>query len=64
MASDIVFVLFTSVTANSSEVYGIADGMLLREIFGEDLPVLLEGMMSRKKISFPGSGPVWENGRS
>lgn len=64
-ASDIVFVLFTSVTANSSEVYGIADGMLLREIFGEDLPVLLEGMMSRKKDFLPWLGArLRENGRS
>lgn len=54
--SDVVFVLFTMVTANSSEVYGIADGMLLREIFGEDLPVMLEGMMSRKKDFLPWIG--------
>ncbi len=41
--SDMVLVLFTNVLENSSDLYGAADPGLLKDIFGENLPVRLEG---------------------
>jgi manganese-dependent inorganic pyrophosphatase len=52
----IVFVLFTSVLENSSDLYGEGDPDLLRELFGKPLPVHLEGVMSRKKDFLPWIG--------
>jgi manganese-dependent inorganic pyrophosphatase len=53
---DLVLVLFTNVLENASEVYGVADGNLLENIFGETLPARLEGVMSRKKDFLPWLG--------
>ncbi len=41
--SAMVLVLFTNVLEKSSDLHGIADPDLLQDIFGEDLPVRLEG---------------------
>lgn len=51
--ADIVLVLFTSVTENASELYGTAEPGFLRTVFGNDLPIRLEGVMSRKKDFLP-----------
>ena len=53
---DMVLVLFTNVLEKSSDLYGITDPDLLQEIFGEDLPVRLEGVMSRKLDFLPWLG--------
>jgi manganese-dependent inorganic pyrophosphatase len=53
---DMVLVLFTNVLEKSSDLYGIADPDLLQDIFGEDLPVRLEGVMSRKLDFLPWLG--------
>jgi manganese-dependent inorganic pyrophosphatase len=53
---DIALVLFTNVLENSSEVYGAADPDLLDNIFGKDLPMKFEGVMSRKKDFLPWLG--------
>jgi manganese-dependent inorganic pyrophosphatase len=54
--SDMVLVLFTSVREKSSDLHGIADPDLIHDIFGEDLPVRLEGVMSRKLDFLPWLG--------
>jgi len=54
--ADLVLVLFTSVRDNASECYGEGDNELLRAVFGRPLPVLLEGVMSRKKDFVPWLG--------
>jgi manganese-dependent inorganic pyrophosphatase len=54
--SAMVLVLFTNVLEKSSDLYGIADPDLLQDIFGEDLPVRLEGVMSRKLDFLPWLG--------
>jgi manganese-dependent inorganic pyrophosphatase len=54
--SDMVLVLFTNVPEKSSDLHGIADPDLIRDIFGEDLPVRLEGVMSRKLDFLPWLG--------
>lgn len=54
--SDMVLVLFTNVLEKSSDLYGIADPDLIEDIFGEDLPVRLEGVMSRKLDFLPWLG--------
>ena len=51
--SDLVLVLFTNVLEKSSDLYGTAAPDLLKDIFGEDLPVRLEGVMSRKLDFLP-----------
>ncbi len=51
--SDIVLVLFTSVPDNASELYGEGDPGLIRSLFGETIPVRLDGVMSRKKDFLP-----------
>jgi len=53
---DIALVLFTNVLENSSEVYGAADPDLLLTIFGKELPMKCEGVMSRKKDFLPWLG--------
>jgi manganese-dependent inorganic pyrophosphatase len=53
---DIALVLFTNVLENSSEVYGAADPDLLLTIFGKELPMKFEGVMSRKKDFLPWLG--------
>ncbi len=54
--ADIVLVLFTNVVEKSSELYGAADPGLLSAVFAEDLPVRLEGVMSRKLDFLPWFG--------
>jgi manganese-dependent inorganic pyrophosphatase len=54
--ADIVVVLFTSVMENASDVYGDAGEALLSALFGRDLPVKLDGVMSRKKDFLPWLG--------
>ncbi|NLD57978.1 MAG: putative manganese-dependent inorganic diphosphatase [Methanomicrobiales archaeon] len=53
---DLVLVLFTSVIENASDVYGDADRALLLALFGRELPVRLDGVMSRKKDFLPWLG--------
>ena len=53
---DLLLVLFTNVVENASEVYGAAEGDLIRALFGRDLPLCLEGVMSRKKDFLPWLG--------
>jgi manganese-dependent inorganic pyrophosphatase len=60
-AADLVLVLFTSVMENASEVYGDAEPALLLALFGRDLPVRLEGVMSRKKDFLPWLGEKIRN---
>jgi manganese-dependent inorganic pyrophosphatase len=59
--SDLVLVLFTGVMENASEVYGDAEPVLLQALFGHDLPVRLEGVMSRKKDFLPWLGEKLRN---
>jgi manganese-dependent inorganic pyrophosphatase len=54
--SAMVLVLFTNVLEKSSDLHGIADPGLLQDIFGEDLPVRLAGVMSRKLDFLPWLG--------
>ena len=54
--ADMVLVLFTSVMENASDLCGDANQKLLRELFGENLPVRLPGVMSRKKDFLPWLG--------
>jgi manganese-dependent inorganic pyrophosphatase len=62
--SDIALVLFTSVTDNASDLYGSADPCLVAGLFGETLPLRLEGVMSRKKDFLPWLGAkLQEQGR-
>jgi manganese-dependent inorganic pyrophosphatase len=53
---DLFLVLFTSVIENASDVYGDADPALVLALFGRELPVRLEGVMSRKKDFLPWLG--------
>jgi manganese-dependent inorganic pyrophosphatase len=54
--SDMVLVLFTSVREKSSDLQAAADQDLIQDIFGKDLPVRLEGVMSRKLDFIPWLG--------
>jgi len=54
--SAMVLVLFTNVLEKSSDLHGVADPDLIEDIFGEDLPVRLEGVMSRKLDFLPWLG--------
>jgi len=54
--SDIVLVLFTNVLENASDLYGVSDPELLRTLFGDTLPVRLDGVMSRKLDFLPWLG--------
>ena len=54
--SDMVLVLFTNTGEKSSELQGIADPDLIRDTFGDKLPVRLEGVMSRKLDFIPWLG--------
>lgn len=56
LGADLFLVLFTSVMENASEVYGDAEPALLQALFAQDLPVRLEGVMSRKKDFLPWLG--------
>jgi manganese-dependent inorganic pyrophosphatase len=49
-------VLFTNVPERSSDLQAVADPDLLRDIFGEDLPIRLNGVMSRKLDFIPWLG--------
>ncbi|WP_321508013.1 putative manganese-dependent inorganic diphosphatase [uncultured Methanoregula sp.] len=51
--TEIVLALFTSVMENASDLYGVAEPGLLAALFGADLPMRLDGMMSRKKDFLP-----------
>jgi manganese-dependent inorganic pyrophosphatase len=53
---DLVLALFTSVIENASDVYGDADPALVLALFGRELPVRLDGVMSRKKDFLPWLG--------
>jgi manganese-dependent inorganic pyrophosphatase len=59
--SDIVLVLFTNVVEKSSVLYGTADPGLLLCVFGEDLPIRLDGVMSRKLDFLPWFGARLQN---
>ncbi len=48
--------LFTNVLENSSEIYGVGYTELTKELFGEEMPVRFEGVMSRKKDFLPWLG--------
>jgi len=54
--ADMVLVLFTSVMENASELYGDAEPALIVARFGQDLPMRLDGVMSRKKDFLPWLG--------
>jgi manganese-dependent inorganic pyrophosphatase len=54
--ADMVFVLFTSVAENASDLYGNADKDLVEELFGGTFPVRLENVLSRKKDFLPWLG--------
>jgi manganese-dependent inorganic pyrophosphatase len=54
--TDLAIALFTSVMENASDVYGAADEVLLRDVFGSGLPLRFEGVMSRKKDFLPWLG--------
>jgi manganese-dependent inorganic pyrophosphatase len=54
--SDMVLVLVTNVREKSSDLYGSADPDLLNAVFGKDLPVRFEGVMSRKSDFLPWLG--------
>jgi manganese-dependent inorganic pyrophosphatase len=56
--SDLVLVLFTSVMENASDVYGDAGQDLVHALFGRELPVTLQGVMSRKKDFLPWLGAM------
>ncbi len=54
--SDMVLVLFTHVQERSSDLQAVADPDLQKDIFGEDLPIRLDGVMSRKRDFIPWLG--------
>ncbi|MFA5222548.1 MAG: DHHA2 domain-containing protein, partial [Methanoregula sp.] len=54
--ADMVLVLFTNVFEKSSYLYAEADSDLLHFLFKENLPVRLEGVMSRKLDFLPWLG--------
>jgi len=54
--AEMALVLCTNVPENASDLYGVADPVLVRELFGNTLPVRLEGVMSRKKDFLPWLG--------
>ena len=54
--SAMFLVLFTNVLEKSSDLHGVADPDLIEDIFGEDLPIRLEGVMSRKLDFLPWLG--------
>jgi len=54
--TDIAVALFTSVMENASDVYGAADEVLVKEVFGAALPIRFDGVMSRKKDFLPWLG--------
>ncbi len=56
LRSDLLLVLFTSVMENASEVYGDGEKGMVQALFGQDLPVRLDGVMSRKKDFLPWLG--------
>jgi manganese-dependent inorganic pyrophosphatase len=59
--ADIVLALFTNFMEKSSELYGVADAGLLHALFKEDLPVRLDGVMSRKLDFLPWFGVRLQN---
>ena len=59
--ADIVLALFTNVVEKSSELYAAADPGLLSAVFHSDLPVRLEGVMSRKLDFLPWFGARLRN---
>ncbi len=54
--ADMVAVLFTNVMENASEVYADASPELITRIFGDSLPLRMDGVMSRKKDFVPWLG--------
>ena len=51
--ADIVLLLVTNVLENASDLYGDSDPALMQALFWDDLPVRLEGVMSRKLDFLP-----------
>jgi manganese-dependent inorganic pyrophosphatase len=58
---DIFAVLLTSVFENSSELYLVADEIVVSNTGAEEQPLLLEGMMSRKNDFIPWFGYILRN---
>ena len=58
---DIFAVLLTSVFENSSELYIIADDVVLSKTGVVEQPLVLEGMMSRKNDFIPWFGQILRN---
>ncbi|WP_048148576.1 putative manganese-dependent inorganic diphosphatase [Methanolacinia paynteri] len=58
---DIFAVLLTSVFENSSELYLVADEIVVSNTGAENQPLLLEGMMSRKNDFIPWFGHILKN---
>jgi manganese-dependent inorganic pyrophosphatase len=59
--ADLYFVLFTNVMGNRSHVFAAGDHTLLHELGYEKQPVVLEGVMSRKKDFLPPFGQKLRN---
>jgi manganese-dependent inorganic pyrophosphatase len=59
--ADLYLALFTNVIANRSHVFAAGDHALLRELGYGDQPVVLEGVMSRKKDFLPPFGQKLRN---
>ena len=55
-SADLSLALFTNVLENASDLYGAGDAALLVDLFGQDLPARLPGVMSRKKDFLPWLG--------
>ena len=58
---DIFAVLLTSVFEDSSELYLVADEIVVSNTGAEEQPLLLEGMMSRKNDFIPWFGHILKN---
>jgi len=58
---DIFAVLLTSVFENSSELYIVADDVVISKTGAEEQPLILEGMMSRKNDFIPWFGGILKN---
>jgi len=59
--ADLYLVLFTNVLGNRSHVFAAGEHILLQELGFENQPVVLEGVMSRKKDFLPPFGQKLRN---
>jgi manganese-dependent inorganic pyrophosphatase len=59
--SDLYVVLFTNVIANRSHVFAAGDPILLHDLGYDRQPVVLDGVMSRKKDFLPPFGQKLRN---